>query len=98
MTLQESELVPDEFDDPMQHQALAIDYFGEAYEAYLEGADAPFPDQLQILEDRYGACSRAVGGILFIIHPDSYQKRTDTVSARRRDLPVKHSKSRVSAT
>ena len=54
LTLQEPELVPDEFDDPMQHQTLAIEYFGRAYEAYLEGADAPFPDQLQTLEDRYG--------------------------------------------
>jgi kinetochore protein NDC80 len=56
MTLQESELVPDEFDDPMQHQTIALEYFDKAYEAYLEGADAPFPDQHQILEDRYGAC------------------------------------------
>jgi hypothetical protein len=57
MTLQEPELVPDEFDDPMQHQTLALEYFGNAYEAYLEGGDAPFPNQLQILEDRYGMCS-----------------------------------------
>ena len=56
MTLQESELVPDEFDDPMQHQTIALEYFDRAYEAYLEGADAPFPDQHQILEDRYGTC------------------------------------------
>lgn len=57
----------------MQHQTLAIEYFGRAYEAYLEGADAPFPDQLQILEDRYGMCQHAPDSPL-MMHYNSYKE------------------------
>jgi kinetochore protein NDC80 len=52
-TLQESAEVPEVFDDPNHHQALAFDYYTEAYGFFLDGADA-FEDQDQILESRYG--------------------------------------------
>lgn len=52
-TLQESTEVPEEFDDPNQHQALAFEYYTDAYGFFLEGADV-FEEQDQILENRYG--------------------------------------------
>ena len=53
LTLLEAELVPDEFDDPMHHQALSIHYFGHAYELYMSG-EVDFAVPLQAVEDRYG--------------------------------------------
>lgn len=53
MTLQDSSLIPDEFDDINYHQALALDHYTLAYEVFLEGRDA-FPEQERILEERYG--------------------------------------------
>jgi len=52
-TLQESTEVPEEFDDPSHHQALAFEYYTDAYGFFLEGADV-FEEQDQILENRYG--------------------------------------------
>lgn len=52
-TLQDSSLVPDEFDDMNYHQALALDHYTLAYEVFLEGKDV-FPEQEKILEERYG--------------------------------------------
>lgn len=52
-TLQESTEVPEEFDDPNHHQALAFEYYTDAYGFFLEGADV-FEEQDQILENRYG--------------------------------------------
>ena len=45
--------MPEEFDDPNHHQALAFEYYTEAYGFFLDGADA-FEDQDQVLENRYG--------------------------------------------
>ncbi len=38
-TLQFSGIVPEEFDDPNHHTALAFDYFAESYEAFFAGSD-----------------------------------------------------------
>ncbi|KAH9977211.1 HEC/Ndc80p family-domain-containing protein [Lactifluus volemus] len=35
-TLQFSEIIPEEFDDPHHHAALAFDYFAEAYESFFQ--------------------------------------------------------------
>ena len=53
LTLLEAELVPEEFDDPMHHQALAVHYFEHAYELYMSG-EVDFAVPLQGVEDRYG--------------------------------------------
>lgn len=45
--------VPEEFHDPIHHQALAFDYFAEAYIAFFHGADI-FEEQDKVLEARYG--------------------------------------------
>lgn len=55
LTLLEAELVPDEFDDPMHHQALLVQYFEHAYELYMSG-EVDFAIPLQAVEDRYGRC------------------------------------------
>ncbi|KII88961.1 hypothetical protein PLICRDRAFT_53458 [Plicaturopsis crispa FD-325 SS-3] len=51
-TLQNSADVPEEFDDPNHHQAVAFDYYRSAYEIFLDGTDA-FAEEDQKLEDRY---------------------------------------------
>ncbi|PCH38332.1 hypothetical protein WOLCODRAFT_88019 [Wolfiporia cocos MD-104 SS10] len=51
-TLQDSDFIPDEFDDINHHQALALDHYTRAYEVFLEGKDL-FPEQEAIMEDRY---------------------------------------------
>ncbi|KIK93506.1 hypothetical protein PAXRUDRAFT_828900 [Paxillus rubicundulus Ve08.2h10] len=51
-TLQVVERVPEEFHDPIHHQALAFDYFSEAYIAFFHGADV-FEEQDKGLEARY---------------------------------------------
>ena len=57
VTLQDSSLVPDEFDDINHDQALALDHYILAYVVFLEGKDA-FPDQEKVMEERYGeSCS-----------------------------------------
>lgn len=53
LTLLEAELVPDEFDDPMHHQALSIHYYEHAYELYMSG-EVDFAVPFQAVEDRYG--------------------------------------------
>lgn len=52
-TLQVMDRVPEEFHDPIHHQALAFDYFAEAYIAFFHGADV-FEEQDKALEARYG--------------------------------------------
>lgn len=51
-TLQYSELIPEKFDHPEHHSALAFDYFTEAYEIFCTGSDV-FVDQQLKLEERY---------------------------------------------
>ncbi|KAI0049662.1 hypothetical protein FA95DRAFT_1515305 [Auriscalpium vulgare] len=51
-TLQFSDNIPEEFDDPNHHQALAFDYYEEAYEVFFSGSDS-FEEQQQRLQDRY---------------------------------------------
>ena len=53
-TLQDSSLVPDEFEDNNHHHALAMDHYTLAYGMFLEGKDV-FPEEEKILEARYGA-------------------------------------------
>jgi len=52
-TLQYSDIIPEEFDDPNHHAALAFDYFAEAYESFFAGSDI-FEDQQRKIEERYG--------------------------------------------
>jgi kinetochore protein NDC80 len=52
-TLQYSDIIPEEFDDPNYHAALGFDYFAEAYEAFFAGSDI-FEDQQRKIEERYG--------------------------------------------
>jgi kinetochore protein NDC80 len=52
-TLQFSDIIPEEFDDPDHHAALAFDYFAEAYDAFFQGSDI-FEQQQRKLEERYG--------------------------------------------
>lgn len=51
-TLQNIERIPEEFHEPMHHQALAFEYFSEAYIAFFHGADV-FTEQDKVLEARY---------------------------------------------
>ncbi|KAH7930854.1 hypothetical protein BV22DRAFT_999891 [Leucogyrophana mollusca] len=51
-TLQQVDRVPEEFSDPIHHQALAFEYFSEAYIAFFHGADV-FEEQDKALEARY---------------------------------------------
>jgi kinetochore protein NDC80 len=52
-TLQDTSEIPDEFDDPNHHKALAFDYMVDAYDVFLGGSDV-FDEQRRALEDRYG--------------------------------------------
>jgi kinetochore protein NDC80 len=54
-TLQISSDIPEEFDDPCDHRALAFDYFEQAYTVWLDLID-DFVEPNQYLEDRYGQC------------------------------------------
>ncbi|KAF9246586.1 HEC/Ndc80p family-domain-containing protein [Melanogaster broomeanus] len=51
-TLQVVDRLPEEFHDPIHHQALAFDYFAAAYIAFFHGADV-FEEQDKALEARY---------------------------------------------
>lgn len=51
-TLQDPERVPEEFDDPWDHAALAFNYFEETYTLWLDLHDE-FDEPNQSLEDRY---------------------------------------------
>ncbi|KAJ6623413.1 HEC/Ndc80p family-domain-containing protein [Mycena sp. CBHHK59/15] len=51
-TLQIPSDVPEEFDDPWDHQALAFDYFAQSYIVWLDMVDE-FVEPNQNLEDRY---------------------------------------------
>ncbi|KAK1232719.1 kinetochore-associated Ndc80 complex subunit ndc80 [Marasmius sp. AFHP31] len=51
-TLQDPSLVPEEFDDPNHHAALALDYYQECYLMWLDHVDE-FVEANQQLEERY---------------------------------------------
>ncbi|KAJ7905277.1 hypothetical protein B0H14DRAFT_2659637 [Mycena olivaceomarginata] len=51
-TLQKPSDVPEEFDDPWDHQALAFDYYEQAYVLWLDMVD-DFVEPNENLEDRY---------------------------------------------
>lgn len=51
-TLQISTGIPEEFDDPWDHQALAFDYYDQAYLIWLDMVD-DFVEPNQNLEERY---------------------------------------------
>lgn len=63
LTLLEAELVPDEFDDPMHHQALSIHYYEHAYELYMSG-EVDFAIPLQAVEDRYAVKNERLQSLL----------------------------------
>jgi kinetochore protein NDC80 len=52
-TLQDTLAIPDEFEDPNHHRALAFDYLVNAYDVFLGGSDV-FDEQKRALEERYG--------------------------------------------
>lgn len=52
-TLQNPDGVPEEFDDPNDHRALAFEYFNRAYAIWLDLID-DLTEPKQYLEDRYG--------------------------------------------
>jgi kinetochore protein NDC80 len=52
-TLQVTEDVPEEFDDPNHHYALAFQYYEQSYNLWLDGDDV-FTEPSQALEERYG--------------------------------------------
>jgi kinetochore protein NDC80 len=52
-TLQNPNDIPEEFDDPCDHQGLAFDYYEQAYTVWLDLID-DFVEPNQYLEDRYG--------------------------------------------
>jgi len=66
-TLQNSSDVPEEFDDPNHHQALAFDYYTDAYEMFLDGTDA-FEGPDNALEERYGKPNRGHKIFLALTH------------------------------
>ncbi|KAJ7273496.1 HEC/Ndc80p family-domain-containing protein [Mycena haematopus] len=51
-TLQKPSDIPEEFDDPWDHQALAFDYYDQAYILWLDMVD-DFAEPNENLEDRY---------------------------------------------
>ncbi|KAJ7285626.1 HEC/Ndc80p family-domain-containing protein [Mycena rebaudengoi] len=51
-TLQICSDIPEEFDDPWDHQALAVEYYAQAYTIWLDNVDE-FVEPNQTLEDRY---------------------------------------------
>ncbi|ESK97712.1 kinetochore protein ndc80 [Moniliophthora roreri MCA 2997] len=51
-TLQNTASIPEEFDDPMDHRALAFEYYEQAYTIWLDHID-DFVEPNQQLEDRY---------------------------------------------
>ena len=54
-SLQIPEDVPEEFDDPHHHYALAFQFYEQAYALWLDGDDT-FTEPRQELEERYGLC------------------------------------------
>jgi kinetochore protein NDC80 len=52
--------VPEEFDDPWDHSALAFNYFEETYTLWLDLVD-DFAESNQALEDRYGMLPEYLG-------------------------------------
>ncbi|KAF9258895.1 hypothetical protein L218DRAFT_704847 [Marasmius fiardii PR-910] len=51
-TLQDTGIIPDEFDDPNHHAALALDYYLNSYIIWLDHVDE-FLEPNQQIEDRY---------------------------------------------
>ncbi|KAG1778539.1 HEC/Ndc80p family-domain-containing protein [Suillus placidus] len=62
-TLQIVDRIPEEFSDPIHHQALAFEYFSEAYVAFFHGADI-FHEQDKALETSYAKKNERVVGDL----------------------------------
>ncbi|KIK39942.1 hypothetical protein CY34DRAFT_807720 [Suillus luteus UH-Slu-Lm8-n1] len=62
-TLQIVDRIPEEFSDPIHHQALAFEYFSEAYVAFFHGADV-FHEQDKALEASYAKKNERVVGDL----------------------------------
>ncbi|KAG7093794.1 hypothetical protein E1B28_007439 [Marasmius oreades] len=51
-TLQDTRIIPDEFDDPNHHAALALEYYQDSYIIWLDHVDE-FIEPNQQIEDRY---------------------------------------------
>lgn len=79
-TLQDPSRVPEEFDDPWDHAALAFSYFEETYTLWLDLVD-DFAESNQALEDRYAKRNAKVQSEL-----DEQQKRLNEAKARLKKL------------
>lgn len=58
-TLQQPDQVPEEFEDSLDHRALAFEYYDRAYTVWLDLID-DLSEPNQYLEDRYGSCFRVL--------------------------------------
>jgi kinetochore protein NDC80 len=55
-SIQDPASIPEEFDDPLDHKALAFQYIEETYTLWLDLQD-DFTEMNQIMEERYRECS-----------------------------------------
>ncbi|KAF5365771.1 hypothetical protein D9758_003150 [Tetrapyrgos nigripes] len=51
-SLQDTEQIPDEFEDELDHRALAFEYYENAYTTWLNGVD-DFVEPRKVVEERY---------------------------------------------
>ncbi|TFK26419.1 hypothetical protein FA15DRAFT_654414 [Coprinopsis marcescibilis] len=58
-SVQDVQTVPEEFDEPLDHAALAFGYFEETYQEWLEMRDE-FPEPNQRMEDRYAQRNNSI--------------------------------------
>lgn len=70
--------MPDEFDDPHHHQALAFEYYTEAYGTFLRGSD-DFEETEQVLEARYGKSAIVNPTERACLFPHSTAKKNETI-------------------
>ncbi|KZT11476.1 uncharacterized protein LAESUDRAFT_272490 [Laetiporus sulphureus 93-53] len=93
-TLQDSSLIPNEFDDIDHHQALAIDHYARAYQVFLDGKDV-FPDQERILEDRYARKDEQVVAQLDVQREEFKQFQIELESLEKSPAPVEELKKEI---
>ncbi|KAH9934885.1 HEC/Ndc80p family-domain-containing protein [Fomitopsis serialis] len=87
VTLQDSELVPDEFEDINHHQALALDHCTLAYGMFLEGKDA-FPEEEKILEARYARKDEKVVALLEMQREELHRAQLELEALGKAPAPI----------
>jgi len=95
-TLQDPDLVPEEFDDPNYHAALAFVYYSEAYEDFFAGSDN-YEVHEQRLEERYGEFLVHLTGVT-VLSCDSQEERAYCRQFGRTEGSACESEGRVRAT